>query len=317
MKTQTKNLDIEVINLKKEFVSGKEKTIAVDNLSFSVKKGEIFGLLGPNGAGKSTTINMIVGLIRPDSGKILILGKDPEKDWEYVKNRCNVSTAYFEMLTRLTVKQNLMFYAKVYNIKSPEKQIKRLLKLFEIEHLENKRIGGLSSGENTRVLLCKGLVNDPEVLFLDECTVGLDPDIADKTRKAIMKYHKDTGCTILFTSHYMPEVEELCNRIAFMDKGKIFKIDTAENLKKSITISVIEITLKTQVKELVSLLKSNDAKILSIEGKKVIFEADSVDDQVYKILNKIFAGGFMLDDLEIKKPTLEDIFINIARKNKK
>ena len=177
---------IEVINLRKTY----GKVVAVDDVSFKVKKGEIFGFLGVNGAGKTTTINMITGLLQKDSGTIKILNHDPEEAWEYVKNRINVSTAYYPLSDALTIRQNLRIYAKIYGVKNVEQKIMSLMQQFELSHLADRKVADLSSGERTRTALCKGLINDPEVLFLDECTVGLDPDIAEKTRRIIKNYQQ-------------------------------------------------------------------------------------------------------------------------------
>lgn len=308
--------DIEVKNLKKTFHSGKKKVIAVNNISFKVKKGEIFGLLGANGAGKTTTINMLTGLLKEDKGEIKILGHNPEEKWEEVKNNINVSTAYFPLSDVLTVRQNLRIFAKIYNVKNGEKKIDELLEKFELTKLANRKVIELSSGEMTRTVLCKGLINDPKVLFLDECTVGLDPDIAEKTRTIIKNYQKENNCTILFTSHYMYEVEELCDRIAFMDKGKIIKISTAKRLKKTIKKHTVELTVKENLPKLKKFLANKNIDILFAKNNTIIFEVSCKKDKIYRILNRIFTKGFMLSDLHIKKPTLDDIFIKIARRRK-
>lgn len=304
---------IQVSNLVKTFRE-KGKTIkAVDNISFSVRKGEIFGLLGPNGAGKSTTINILTGLLEKDSGTVRILGCEPEKNWEFVKNNSNVATAYSWLSDVLTVKQNLRVYAKLYGVKSHEQRINELLELFELKNVADRRIIRLSSGENTRAVLCKGLINNPKVLFLDECTVGLDPDIADKTRDIIKDYQKKNDCTILFTSHYMYEVEELCDRIAFMSNGKIISIDTSSNLKKLIKKHTVEIAVKKDIKLLKDFLKTEGVDIIFEKDNSIVFEVTTEKDKMYKVISKIFHKGFMLSNLHVKGPTLDDIFIKIAR----
>jgi len=304
--------DIVVNNLRKSF----RKTVAVDGISFKVRKGEIFGLLGANGAGKTTTINMLTGLLKKDSGSIEILGKDPDKDWEYVKNSMNVGTAYYPLSDVLTVRQNLKVYGKIYNVKRLNDKISGLLEQFEITGLKNRRVIHLSSGERTRVALCKALINNPQVLFLDECTVGLDPDIAEKTRRIIKDYQKQHNCTILFTSHYMYEVEQLCNRIAFMDKGRIISISTASKLKKMIKECTIEVTVKKDAGALKKFLEDKNVNIQFAKQNTLIFDVSFERDKIYKILNQIFSRGFLLDDLHIKKPTLDDIFIRFARGRK-
>jgi|SRR3989338_722631 len=304
---------IEVRNLVKTFWERKKKVVAVNDISFNVKKGEIFGLLGPNGAGKSTTINILTGLLEKDSGDVKILGYAPESNWEYVKNNSNVATAYFPLSDILTVRQNLKVYAKLYGVKNHEKRIDELLRIFEIENKSGRKFITLSSGEKTRVVLCKGLINSPKVLFLDECTVGLDPDIADKTRSIIKDYQRENSCTILFTSHYMYEIEELCDRIAFMSGGKIINIDTSSNLKKLIKEHTVEIAIKQDVKSLKKFLETEGMEVIITDQNSIVFEVTTENDRIYKIMNKIFKKGFMLTHLNIKTPTLDDIFIKIAR----
>ena len=304
---------IEVNSLVKTFREKGKTITAVDNISFNVKKGEIFGLLGPNGAGKSTTINMLTGLLQKDSGAIRILGFEPEKNWEYVKNNSNVATAYSWLSDVLTIKQNLRVYAKLYGVKNCEQKIDELLGQFELKNVADRKIIRLSSGENTRVVLCKGLINNPKVLFLDECTVGLDPDIADKTRDIIKDYQKNNGCSILFTSHYMHEVEELCDRIAFMSNGKIISIDTSPNLKKLIKKHTVEIAVKKNAKLLRELLKAEGVDIIFEKDSSIVFEVTTENDKMYKVISKIFNKGFMLSNLHVKGPTLDEIFIKIAR----
>jgi len=259
---------------------------------------------------------MLTGLTQKDSGTINIFGLEPEKNWEFVKNKINVSTAYFPLSDVLTVRQNLMVYAKIFHVSDPKAKINKLLNDFELRKLVNRRVIKLSSGERTRVALCKGLINDPKVLFLDECTVGLDPDIAQKTRDILKDFKKTNDATILFTSHYMYEVEELCDRIAFMSKGKIYKIDSASNLKKLIKKQIVKLVVKSKQKSLLKLLKEKDLNVIFAKGNEIHFEITQADDKVYKILNRIFTYGYKLEHLHIERPTLDDIFIKIAREQK-
>ena len=304
---------IEVNNLVKTFKEKGKEIVAVDDISFKVRKGEIFGLLGPNGAGKSTTINILTGLLEKDSGTVKILGFEPEKNWELVKNNSNVATAYSWLSDVLSIRQNLRVYAKIFGVKNYEKRINELLEMFELLKIADRKIIRLSSGENTRAVLCKGLINSPKVLFLDECTVGLDPDIADKTRNIIKNYQKENNTAILFTSHYMFEVEQLCDRIAFMSNGKIVKTDTSENLKKIIKKRTIEISVKKNIKLLKEFLKTEGIDIIFAEDNSVAFEVTTEKDKMYKVMNKIFSKGFLLSNLHIKGPTLDDIFIRMSR----
>lgn len=208
---------LEVLNLRKEF----GKLVAVNDLSFNLWKGEIVGLLGANGAGKTTTLQMILGLTTPTRGKIRIFGMDFPKHRKHILKRCNFASAYVALPWNLKVWQNLWIFAELYEIPNPKTKIYELLEQFEIVHLANKLTGQLSSGEQTRVHLCKALLNDPELLLLDEPTTSLDPDIADKVRSFLKHLQRERGITILYTSHNMKEVAELCDRILFLYDGAL------------------------------------------------------------------------------------------------
>ena len=210
----------------KELVKKYGNTEALRGISFDVKEGEIFGLLGPNGAGKTTAIDILAGLLTKDSGDVKILGKEPNEAKQYM----NIVSSVSWLTGIMSVYENLKIYGMLYGVNRLESKINELLSLFEITNLKNIRYQRLSAGQQTRVNLCKGLINNPKVLLLDECAVGLDPHIADKTRKIIKSLKKDT--TILFTSHNMQEVEQLCDRIAFLQKGKIIWTGTAKKLKE-------------------------------------------------------------------------------------
>ncbi|MEP6769517.1 MAG: ABC transporter ATP-binding protein [Acidobacteriota bacterium] len=193
---------------------------AVHGLSFSVAPGEIFGLLGPNGAGKTTTIQLLLGLTTPTAGDVKVLGLSMPSDRLAILQRVNFSSAYISLPSNLTVRQNLRVFAGLYGVHRPQAKIDALLELFEVSDSATRPTGALSSGQLTRVNLCKAFLNDPEVLFLDEPTASLDPDIADKVRTALQKLQKERGVTIVYTSHNMREVEVLCDRVLFLAHGR-------------------------------------------------------------------------------------------------
>ncbi len=194
---------------------------AVRELSFSVGAGEIVGLLGPNGAGKTTTIQMLLGIITPTAGRIEILGLDLSRDRTRVLEQVNFSSAYVSLPPRLTVRQNLEIYARLYGVKDFHRRIAELLAYFEVTHLRDRPAGTLSSGETARVNLCKALLNRPRVLFLDEPTASLDPDAADRTRTHFKEIRAESGVTMLYTSHNMAEIEDLCDRVIFIHEGRV------------------------------------------------------------------------------------------------
>tara|TARA_Y100000310_G_C20667941_1_gene808649 strand:- start:901 stop:1827 length:927 start_codon:yes stop_codon:yes gene_type:complete len=303
---------LEVKGLSKTYKNKGKKFEAVKGISFDIEEGEIFGFLGPNGAGKTTTINMIIGILKKDKGSIKVLGKEFEENKEEIKNMINVSSAYHNLTNVLSVRENLKVYARLYHVKNPEERINELLKQFELLELKDKHVSHLSSGEKTRVALCKALINNPKILLLDECTVGLDPDIAEKTRNYIKKYCEENKTTVLFTSHYMFEVEELCNRIAFIKKGKIIKTDTAKNLKNMIKTQIIELTIKEKKDKVKQLLKNKNLSLIK-EDPTIIFEIDANEHNISKLIAEIIKNEIEIEDIHIKKPTLSDIFIKISR----
>jgi len=208
---------VEIENLTKTFGDFR----AVDDVCFSIPRGEIIGLLGPNGAGKTTTIHMILGLITPTSGRINIFGKSMATDREYILEQMNFTSPYVAFPFRLTVLENLKVFARIYNLPRPRERIDELLERFGITKLRDKAISRLSSGENTRVGLCKAFLNDPRLLLLDEPTAYLDPEVAWQVKNALLEAQREKGTTILYTSHNMDEVERMCKRIIFLHHGKV------------------------------------------------------------------------------------------------
>ena len=208
---------IEVINLSKTYKSKK----AVSNINFKINENEIVGLLGPNGCGKTTTIGMILGLLKPTSGKILINGKDIEKNKFSLLHKMNFISPYIELPKKLTVKQNLIVYGKLYNIKRLIERIDYLSNKLRLNNLLKKVTGELSSGQKNRVSLAKALINDPTVLLLDEPTASLDPETGDFVRTFLENYKKEKKISILLASHNMDEVKRLCDSVLMMKDGVI------------------------------------------------------------------------------------------------
>ncbi|MBU6450157.1 MAG: ABC transporter ATP-binding protein [Cyanobacteria bacterium REEB67] len=217
---------IEVRGLRKEF----GKALAIEDLSFDVKRGEILGFLGANGAGKTTTIFMLLGLITPTAGSIKILGEEMRTNRVNILQRMNFASAYQQLPYNLRVWENLYVFAEIYGVKNSKKKIDELLELFELSHMRKQLSGSLSSGEQTRLTLCKALLNDPEILLLDEPTASLDPDQADKVRKIIAARQRENNMTVINTSHNMIDVSELCHRILFMQKGHVVASGTADEI---------------------------------------------------------------------------------------
>ena len=208
---------LQVSKLTKQF----GQVTSVDEVSFEIKKGEVLGLLGANGAGKTTAINMILGIVTPSSGSVQVFGKDLQRERIAILKRMNFCSTYTQLPGNLTVAQNLKVFGKLYRVSRLNERIDEVLGILEVSHLKNRLSGNLSAGESTRLNLCKALLNRPELLLLDEPTASLDPDIADKVRKVVSRIREEEGTTMLYTSHNMRDVEEVCDRIVFMHKGRV------------------------------------------------------------------------------------------------
>lgn len=208
---------LSVRDLRKEYGD----TIAVDGISFDVDRGEIVGLLGPNGAGKTTTINMILGVLEPSAGTILIEGLDIATHRSQAIERTNFAAVYAPLPGNLTVSQNLRIFGLIYGVKNLSERIEVLLKQFSLESFRDVKCGVLSSGEQTRVCLAKAMLNSPHLLLLDEPTASLDPAKARDIRTRIREFAGHGACGVLWTSHNMYEIEEVCDRVLFLSRGKI------------------------------------------------------------------------------------------------
>ena len=219
---------IEVINLSKSYKTKK----AVNNINFKINENEIVGLLGPNGCGKTTTIGMILGLLKPTSGQVLINGKNIENNKISILHKMNFISPYIELPKKLTVKQNLIVYGKLYNIQNLNQRINFLSEKLRLGDLLDKITGELSSGQKNRVSLAKALINDPTVLLLDEPTAALDPETADFIRTFLEKYKEEKKISVLLASHNMDEVKRLCNSVMMMKDGNIVDSGTPEDLIK-------------------------------------------------------------------------------------
>ena len=220
---------IQIKNLTKKF----KNNLAVNKINFSIEKNKTVGLLGPNGCGKTTSIGMMLGLIKPSEGEIIIDNINLEKaDRVSILSKMNFASPYVELPKRLTVKQNLEVYGRLYGVKNLDKKIKEISEELDIKKFLMKKTGELSSGQKNRVALAKSLVNDPEILFLDEPTASLDPDVGDYIRSYIQSYKLKYKVTILLASHNMAEVERLCDSIIMMKNGKIIDEGTCESIIK-------------------------------------------------------------------------------------
>lgn len=303
----------------------KEKTAAVDHVSFEIKEGELFGLLGPNGAGKTTTIKLLCTLLVPDEGTAVVNGFDVVKEGEKVRKSLGVVTGGERGLYwRLTGRENLWFFSQMYNVPSQvaKPRIERLLELVELQDRADEQVEKYSRGMKQRLHVIKGLVNDPPILLLDEPTLGLDPASARVIREFVKdKLQKDQNKTILHTTHYMEEADQLCDRIAIIDHGKIIALDTPASLKKIIQrleIAKVQVTQLNprdegrirdinQVKEAV--VEYTDSTVGAAE---ITVHTERLDEVVPQLTELLVKGGARIIALQESKPSLEDVFISMT-----
>lgn len=229
---------IEVKNLTKKF----ENTVAVNKVSFAVREGEILGFLGPNGAGKTTTIQMLLGLLEPTRGTIKIFGKPFKENREAILKQVNFSSAYLALPHNLTVAETLTVFGLLYEVPNVKQAVSGVLALFELKDFRKKLCGKLSSGQAARLNLAKAFINHPRIVFLDEPTASLDPVVASRIRKQLLDFHKREKLTIFYTSHNMREVEQLSDRIIFIDNGVIVAQGTPDKIKSRFKQSDLEHT---------------------------------------------------------------------------
>jgi len=295
----------------------------VDDISFQVKKGEIFGLLGPNGAGKTTTIKMLCTLLLPTYGEAWVQGKSILKEDVEIRKRINlVSGGERGLYYRLTGRQNLRFFSELYGIPpaTREQRIHELLELVGLMNAADVRVEDYSRGMKQRMHIARALVNDPDILFLDEPTIGLDPEISRDIR-ALVKKMANGGKTIMLTTHYMFEAEELCDRIAVIDNGRIIAMGTAPELKDLVKSStVIEVVTVQDPQETLEKLRQQDG-VLNVISERFSgrylnrFQVER-QEELFDIINdalrpcRIVRAGF-------DEPTLEDTYISLVSRNER
>ena len=318
---------IEANSLQKIFVTRQgfwrqksKSTIAVEDVSFRIEKGELFGILGPNGAGKTTTVKMLTTILLPTQGSGSILGYDLVKNTKEIRKLIGFTFGGSRGLySRLTAKDNLRYFAELYAL-DPEYSSKRIAKMLELVGLASRaddRVENFSSGMQQRLHLARALLHDPEVLFLDEPTVGIDPVGARELRQTV-KILKQEGKTILLTTHYMAEAEELCDRIAIVNNGKVVAMDTPAALRKRISPeSVVEITIGLENAPLIESL------IKQLNGKLRVESTSSLTEQHYNLFTpepesvlEVLSPALQsrsIKGLQVRNQTMEDVYVAIIK----
>ena len=311
-------LAIEAEGIFKTFRSGwwkKREKEALKGVDLQIEEGEIFGILGPNGAGKTTLLSILCTLLLPDRGKVRVLGMDGIHDEHQIRERVNVVSGNANFLWSLTVKENLHYYGMLYGLtgKERETKVESLIDLFKMKEYLNIPFDELSTGMKQRLSLAKSLINDPEVLFLDEPTVGLDPDVSIRIREEIFSIHKQKGITILLTTHNMKEAENLCGRIAFLKEGRIVTTGTAEALKRMVRIGdQLRIEFEGTIHE-DELLRADGVINFTISNSLCEIMVDDGERRLGNLIALLSQGGVQIKRVSLGQTDLEDVFIEFAK----
>jgi ABC-2 type transport system ATP-binding protein len=300
---------IEVEQLTKYY----DDLLAVDSISFEVNRGEVFGFLGPNGAGKTSTIRMLVGLSRPSNGIAMVAGHSILDDIVEVKRHVGVVPEVSNLYDELSVWDNLVFMAQLYHVPRQERtsRVDEVLQSFDLTERKATKFGKLSKGLKRRVVIAASLVHGPEILFLDEPTVGLDVASAHTLREYIEQLGEN-DTTVFLTTHYIEEADRLCDRIAILVKGKIVVLDTPAEIKKRVrTQSVIRVEL-TRVPD-GSLLKGlHSLGELEVEGRSIRLQVKNTSEALDSLFKLTSSEGVSMESVETGRPTLEEAFVELT-----
>jgi len=291
---------------------------AVDHISFQVKKGEIFGLLGPNGAGKSTVIRMLSTLSVPTDGSASVAGFDVRKEDGKVREHIGLVSEKMIMYDELTARENLTLFGKLYDIPNEvlKKRISKLLDFVRMQQWADHRIDTFSTGMKQRINVIRALVNQPEVLFLDEPTLGLDPQSTAEVRELVRRISIENRTTIILTTHMMTEADMLCDRIGILDRGKIAALDTSANLKRSVTGSdstLFEFEIPNLDSNILSSVKSLPSVSSVVQDDPTHIKVSSVGNDSFDVLvDALRKNGAQIRTVKNLEPTLEDVFLHIT-----
>ncbi|MFA9289152.1 MAG: ABC transporter ATP-binding protein [Weeksellaceae bacterium] len=283
---------------------------AVNNVSFELGEAEILGFLGSNGAGKTTTIQMLMGILTPTSGSVSYFGKNLVTHREEILEKVNFSSTYTNLPWSLTVQDNLTFISYLYDIKNRKQQVEKVVSLFKLGKLLNMPVTELSAGQTTRVNLAKAFINEPKVLLLDEPTASLDPEVAQYVRDFILEERRKNKLSILFTSHNMQEVEDVCDRVLFINNGTIIADDTPINLARKIEFSHIQLYLDdTNMKHLLKFVTDKNYQYKQDKHRVTITIKEK---EIPLFLGRLISRKIHFEEISIEKPNLEDYFLQVA-----
>lgn len=289
--------------------------VAVDHISFEIGQGEIFGLLGPNGAGKTTTLSMLATMLKPSEGTATVNGIDVEKDEDGVKRSIGIVFQDQSLDEELTAWENMDFHGRLYRIPADvrNQRIGELLALVELADRKDDIVKTFSGGMRRRLEIARGLLHHPAVLFLDEPTLGLDPQTRNHLWQYIATLSKEKGIAIILTTHYMEEADRLCNRVAIIDHGKIIALDTPSNLKDGIGGDVVTIR-STDTAAIVETLKESWINRVDTHEGEVVISLRNAEQHLSTIVTLLVARQIPISSISIHKPTLEDVFLSFTGK---
>jgi ABC-2 type transport system ATP-binding protein len=289
--------------------------VAVNDISFEIEQGEIFGLLGPNGAGKTTTLAMLSTMLKPTSGSATVNGMNIITNEDGVRKSIGIVFQDQSLDEELTAWENMDFHGRLYRIPGEvsRQRISELLNLVDLEDRKNDIVKTFSGGMRRRLEIARGLLHHPAVLFLDEPTLGLDPQTRNLLWQYIAKLSKDHGITIILTTHYMEEADRLCNRIAIIDHGKIIALDTPANLKDGMGGDVVTIR-SSDPAAIVAALKEPWVLRIEQHDLEVIISLQSAEQHVGTIVTLLNRYQIAIESISIHKPTLEDVFLSFTGK---
>lgn len=305
---------IEIKNITKEFQHKKGIVKALDNVSFEIKEGEIFGFLGENGAGKSTLISILTSFSRPTFGSATISGFDVVKKGLDARKEFGIVFQGESIDQDLSVEYNLWFQAKLYGINKEEipNRINEVLKIIGLEKYRTSRVGQLSGGQRRRIELARSLICNPKILFLDEPTTGLDPESRENIWKILNNINKTKGTTIFLTTHYLEETE-ICNRLGIIADGKLITIDTIDSLKEKYSQDSLIMDLKDEREKEILLKKIENLKV-KIENKKLIITTENLKTSTIIKISQVLNRD--IDEFKIKQGRVQDVFLNILKEVK-
>jgi len=292
------------------YKSLKSEKIALKGINLKIPKGKIFGLLGPNGAGKTTLISIMATILKQTRGRVEVLGFDSVRDAKEIRKRINIASGNPNLIWSLTVYENLRYYAMLYGVRD-RRVVENLIDEFELREFRDVEFNRLSTGNKQKLLLARAFVNDPELVFLDEPTKGLDPPVAKRLREKIADMQRDLGISVVLTTHYMSEAEMLCERIAFINRGEIVANGSKEELKRMLKMKD-KITIEIDAEISMQLPSLEGVYMVERDGKSLSFYVDSAERRLWDVASEVAKLG-RIKNIVVREVDLEDVFNELVK----